>query len=74
MTRPDKDVANACIAQWHATTNIDATKSRYYFRTFEGRRPLSNNSGRLKERTQLHQRMNFRITVSSLRCTSYTLS
>ena len=36
MTRPDKDVANACIAQWHATTDVDATKSRYYFRTFEG--------------------------------------
>jgi DNA polymerase-1 len=36
MTRPDKDVANACIAQWHATIDGDAAKSRYYFRTFEG--------------------------------------
>jgi len=36
MTRPDKDVANACIARWHATTDVDAAKSGYYFRTFEG--------------------------------------
>ena len=36
MIRPDKDVANACIAQWNATTDVDAAKSRYYFRTFEG--------------------------------------
>ena len=38
MTRSDKDVANLCINQWQAATDVDAAKSEYYSysHTFEG--------------------------------------